>query len=342
MASSSGLRTCPNCNAALVPGRAQCISCGLAADKMEALAAAKAHAARRGIRRTATETATDAPEGLTIRKLATRAAIAVVLLVAVVVGWTLIAGEDPRPWLAYPTDGEQLVSTFMAHVAAGDKDQAYTLVSTPRKNPDDREDADRWGFLFQDINEYLAGEFGSGWNTKMSVRPSDPAAGGADTLYVVTVGTETLHVEVEPQLPPSGKGPTPAHQGVVAIREFPMEDSGVNVTRGAQSILRNVYGADGSAEQVGALGGIFSGRANESAMQTKRRVLPLVRNPRSTGLKHAMLHLWPVRQDPTVRARLTSITTDARYAPELQKLAQDIMDSNVPEEELIAARVPGL
>jgi hypothetical protein len=73
-------------------------------------------------------------------------------------------------------------------------------------------------------------------------------------------------------------------------------------------------------------------------MQRKVKLLPIVRDPRTTT-RQVIIRLWPVRQDPVVRARLEAIGNDDRYAPVMKQTAKAVLTETVPEEELIAVGV---
>ncbi len=354
-----GLTTCPACDTPLVPGRAACIKCGLPTAKMPDLAAARRHAHSKGIDVTRIEpppSASETPpaDPSILHRASRKLVVAVLVLLLVTIGYftlRLIRGPAVEPWKTYPTDGKTAVAQFFADIHAGgggDKAslrRAYQAISLDQRHPDDDNDADHWGYVFQDVNDYLTGEFGPAWNTLMSVAPADPAQGNDATVYLVTIGTEQLHVDIAPQkpadAPPAAPAPVPHHFGIVGIREFSLADSmQSDPVRSATGYLTHVYGATGSAEQIRAIVGRSMPLARMSAMQIKRLLLPLVRDPHASALKDNVYRLYAVRDDPTVRARLKEITTDARYPREVQQAAREVLQGTVDEAILIELGIP--
>jgi len=346
------LKTCPACDARLVPGRSACVKCGLPNEKMPELAAARQHALRKGLQKTLIENrqpsreTQNAVHSLLGRETLKLVGGAVVLLVVLIGGYFALRafrGPGVEPWKAFPTDGKTAVANFIADIhsaGAGDKaaaDRAFQAIALSQRLPDSGNDAERWGYVFQDVDEYLTGEFGPAWNTIMNVEPADPAKGNAATLYIVTIGTEQLHVDLEPQTPPApAAAPNPPHYGILEIREITLMDAlHGDPVRGPAGFLTHVYGADGSAEQLRSIFARNSPLGRLTPTQIKRLLLPIVRNPRATALKDAIYRLSSVRQDATVRARLEKITKDARYPMDAQKAAQEVLDVTVDESILI-------
>jgi hypothetical protein len=217
-------------------------------------------------------------------------------------------------------------------------------VSGTVRQENDTQEAGNYLQLYHEIEKYLAGEIGAGWSGQMTIAPADAKADPLrePVVYVVKVGLETLHVEVCPQGPdkPGGALPTPPRYGVVEIKEFPISQAGkFQQMEGITGVVRTIGGnqAASNLQQVIGVGGAMNGR--QTPMQIKCQVLPLVRDPDAPTLGRGLLHLWPVRNDPVVQARLESIAKDARYAPEMQRRAQDVLESRVPPEDLIAAGV---
>ena len=206
-----------------------------------------------------------------------------------------------------------------------------------QQNADDSRDAEHWGYVFTDVNEYLTGEFGPAWNTLMDVAPAEPAKGNNNTEYIVTIATEQLHVTLEAQKPKAAAvAPSPTHFGIVSIGGFSLDEAlHGDPARGPAGYLTHVYGGTGSAEQLIGIIGASTSLARLTNMQVKRLLLPLVRNPRGTGVKDVIYRLYLVREDATVRHRLTKITKDARYPADLQNAAQQVLDGTVDEAVLI-------
>jgi len=348
MASPTLLKRCPACNARLVPDKPACPSCAMPAAKMADFAAAKRVAEARGIGKTAVEKdvpARSSGGAIPYVKYTLCAGVGLVLIglaYFVVSYWTRPA---PQPWLAYPTSAKDLVAQILTDIHTDtdpSADHALTYLSLARRSTDkETQQHDHFHQLFHDMAKYLTGEFGPDWINKVDIQPADPAKGGDETTFVVKIATDTIHVQLETQQPPTPAGGAappalkPPHFGFISIPEFDTDDT----ARSAQLGIINAVIGQGSARQLGGIMALSGNQARETPMDTKRRILPILRNPHDEALKRIVYHAWPVRLDPTVRARLKSIIEDQRYAMDVQKVAQQVLDSSVPEEELISAGV---
>jgi len=256
--------------------------------------------------------------------------VAVVLLGTAVVYY--ITRPKPTPWLEYPADPQALVTQFMKliqedTVAAHNK--AYALVNLPDRQKDDEAHLQE----YHEVHRYLSPLFGSDWAARMTVVPVEPGK-----TYEVRIGTERLHVDVIKQGPP--EGPPTEHYGIVAIREFPLDEGPAAAQMAAiTSILGGVAGK-GATDNLNVIVAGGGNYARLSKMQMKRVALPVAMDP-NTSVRQVILHLYPVRDDPTVKACLQTLIDDQRFTMESRNTAKEVLEGTVPLEDLIAAGVPG-
>ncbi len=254
-------------------------------------------------------------------------------------------GTHPETWKAYPTDRDALVKQFFTLIHEDTDpalDKAYALISQRMKDPNADDEIGKYRQTFHDLARYLNGEFGSTWSETLSIEHDDGNANGP-LRTIVAVQTEKFHIPLDLEGP---DGQTPEqlaaasaadrHYGVHAIEEFSVQGAGKSSKQAVISGVINLYGANKSSEQLSGIINTTGSPPNESVIDAKRRLLPIVRNPNATGLKRALHQLWPVRKDPTVKARLESIMGDERYEPTMQQVAKRVHDGSEAEEELIA------
>jgi hypothetical protein len=263
-----------------------------------------------------------------------------ILLVATVVALMFAGGQKRPAWMDYPVGREKAVRDFMLAVGAGedaDLHEAYKLLAPSVKHPQDRDDEPNYHQVFVEVNKYLSGEFGKGWVGDMTVNPStdDP------DLVEVHVGVETLHVRVEQETPAAVAASYNTRYGIVGINEFDVADAqAFQAMEARMGVIRGVAGDAAVRNLQGILAAAGNGGRNqhETRMQTKLRLLPNLRDPRSV-YRRTVLETWVVRKDPVIRRRLEMITQDGRYARDVQESAKAVLQDNVPEEELDAISV---
>lgn len=356
MAAAAELHHCPACNARLRAGMANCPSCSMAVAKMNDYIVAMLRARAAGMVPARLERPSGWPKlDVTLSPPVKWAlgilagGVGILLLYMLVVG---SIGPGEPAWKKYPTDPQDLLHRYFVLIEKDEDaahDLAYGLVALPEKHPEDSDEVGRYRQLFHVIHKYLSDEISPGWTKGLSILPAEPAADPAKepTTYIVKVGLETLHVQIAPQGPEKGGAGGggggvvggPAHYGVVEVQEFPIgQAANFQKLAGITGVVRGIGGnqAASNLQQVLGAGG-SPGR--ETPMQTKLRVLPLIRDLSNVTLKRALLHLWPVRNDPLVRARLTALVADQRYAPEMQRVAQEILEERVDPVELMAIGV---
>ncbi len=322
---------CPNCHAAVPLGKTQCI-CGLDVSKFNVFARAKKAALQKGLR-TKMEAAPP-PWWKDSTLVKTAVALGVVLLiVAGVMAWR---GSRPEPWEAFPTAREEVVKQLMTHLHA-DNDKslraAYLLVADEDKK--NINDDGKYRQLFHEVNKYLAGEFGDDWIKHTTITP-DPA--DADR-FIVKVALETLHVRTSEESPKNAPAAKGKHFAYRSIEEFDLhEAANMQKMAGIGGVLKGL-GASGSANQLNQIIGAGAHSNRETLMQTKRRLLPILRNPRGEAVKRCVYQTWRIRNDPVVHNRLQAIVDDGRYAGDVQDAAKSILDGSVTEEELAAVGV---
>lgn len=332
------IKTCPACDARLTPGLTICAKCRMPVAKMADLWAARRKAESLGRGKVKVSEAREI-DWRSLAKAGGIAAGVLVVMLGMYFGVKYMGGAYDKPWLRYPTDPEQLVKEFMGYIETDkDKsfDKAYGLMSMSVRHDQESGERGRYRQLYHEVYKYLTEEFGPGWGATMSL-VAEPGGGGGTLFYRVEVGAETLHVAVEPQGPEKGPAPSPARYGVMQIAEFPIEEAAeAQQMAGIGGVVGGIAGQAAKDNLQNVIGGLSSRRL--TPMQTKRQYLPLVR--KANVPRMVVLHLWPVRNDPVVRARLESMVKDQRYAPDVQKTAQEILNGTVPLEDLIAGHVP--
>jgi hypothetical protein len=300
---------------------------------MAGYAAAKKAAQSRGIKTTQVE-ARRAP------LISVGLAVKAVLLIVVVGGlsWGVFTLFKPKPprYLQFPATGQESARQFLTHISAGEDkeyDQAYGLIADAVRDPQMNDEIGHYRQMFHNMNRYLSNEFGANWiqNTQVAADPADP------NVMIARVSLETLHIRVANQTPPDRKGAGP-HYGILSIDEFNINDSSKMLqTSGLEGGLR-MLGADGAIPQLDLIRGASGEPNNETPMQKKLRLLPVVGDPRTVSWK-AIVQLWKIRTDPVVRARLEAIMNDGRYDPVIQKKAEEVLKEKTTEEDRVAAGV---
>ena len=162
--------------------------------------------------------------------------------------------------------------------------------------------------------------------------PADPATIEAH------IGPETLHIHASLQTPPALLTDANHNYAILAVNEFDINDASkfqqAEGTKGAMRML----GAGGAIPGLDSIIAAGGSPRHETTMQRKLRILPNLRDPRAIS-RRTILQSWPIRTDPVIRARLNQITTDGRYAPDVQQTATQILQATVPEEDLAAAGI---
>ncbi len=325
--------TCPNCHAAIPRGARACSVCKLEVAKMAGYAAAKKAALTRGIKTTAVERkASSLPVGSIVK-----AVILLLVVGGIAYGGYLLFKPKPPRYLQYPAAAQDSARKFMTYISAGTDlqyDQAYAMIPDSVRDPRADDERGQYHQIFHIMYLYLSGEFGDNWIAKTDVAP-DPAD---PDVVIVHVGLETLHVRVADQTPADKKAIGP-HFGVLGVDEFDVAEAGKFQQRKA---IEGVVGGMAGQGAVNNLEKVLnSGGAprNETPMQKKVRLLPVVGNPHEVS-GQAVLNLWPIRKDPVVRNRLEQVVSDGRYDSQIQDVANEVLKDKVTEEELIAAGVP--
>jgi hypothetical protein len=342
---------CPACGTYTVPGRGTCLSCGMETAKMAEFLAAQRAAGAKGIKVKKFEDPEEvaAEEAQAARMAWVKRAVAAVVLIALGVGgyWAFVGGgAKAEPWAGYPNDRDELVKQFFGYIH-DDTDvsakKAYALISRGMKNPAKEDEAGLYFQNFHDLTRYMNDAFGHDWYDTMRIEHTD-GKGAGQLRTTVYIQTETLHVPLDLQGPDGmtieqlAARPAVEHRyGVRAIEEFPISSAGKSQQMEAISgILGGVYGATGSVNQIRGIVGASGSPPHETPMECKRRLFPLVRNPKMTALNRALHQLWPVRNDPTVRATLEAIMGDERYDPQMRAIAKRVHDGTEDEESLVA------
>ena len=99
-----------------------------------------------------------------------------------------------------------------------------------------------------------------------------------------------------------------------------------------------MFGAGNAIPRIEGILNAGGAQRRETAMQTKLRLLPSLRNPRNVN-KYEVYQTWPVRKDPVIRRRLNAMVHDERYDGGIRQVAQEVLNNAVSDEELIAAHV---
>jgi hypothetical protein len=330
------LKQCPACGAPLLEGRLQCVGCGLPRSKMADVLLAKKNAKTGGI---PSETL------LRITKYVVVLAIVIGVIAGVIYHYTKPVAE---PWKAYPNDRTALVQKFFELIATDDPtehDKAYALISATAKDPQANDERGAYRQLFHDMYAYFAGEFGPNWIATLQIQ--NVGNPGEPMQSIVTVGTDVLHLDIDPQLAPNQNMSTLAtmppeklNYGVHDIQEFSLDDVGKSMQMGIAKGLLRGYGAQGSINQLEGIAAAGGGAPlHETPFEAKRRLLPIIRTGKDAAINRALYQLWPIRTDPTVQRRLQIILDDPNYPEDYKKIAKEVKDGTASDEELIAAGV---
>jgi len=301
--------------------------------KMEEFAAAKKAAEAKGLGKTVVI----GNQKSLWRRWVRPEVIVLAVLVVVMVWWMTRPGPPPA-WTRFPDSpmeaAEQLVR-LVAMETNESSDKAYALVPPAARDADMEDEQGLYRQLFLTMNHYLRDEFGADWMTRATFAV---AKENADVIEV-HIDAETLHVRTVLVTPSEKQNETNRRYGIAGISEFDVRDAAGFQKMGAISGVTRGYGGEGA---VGNLQAVLAAgaRQRESAMQTKLRLLPILRDPRrANGNRFALIQTWKVRQDPVIRQRLEMIANSDLYDREIQQTAKDVLRDAVPEEELIAAGV---
>ena len=335
-AEPSSSRRCPNCDTPVASDRTRCPSCKLEVSMMDKFAAAKHAAQTRGLRTRVESQEQPTPPLISPRLI--RAAVFMILLATVAGGIIRYTMFRPQPWESYPTSAEEAVTKLMKYIGEDSDNslaQAYDLVGQEMSKDKTGDIRGRYLQLFHVAAKYLSGEFGSAWpsTVKIEVAKDDP------NRFIVHIGLETLHIRTSLQTPADQRSdPAKLHYAVLAIEEFDINDAGKLQQMAGITGYINLYGAQGSVNQLNDILTARGGDINrETTMETKMRLLPVLRNPNANSLKIATTLAWKVRRDPVIQARLKSIVDDGRYPGDVQNTARQVLDGTLSEEDRIAA-----
>ncbi len=332
MAGGKPTRTCPNCAASFAPTSKQCPVCKLETAKMDAFAAAKQAARKRGLQTTRVE---GASTPFWRRPVVIGGLLALLVVAFILFEFTGVA--RPPAWMQYPSTKEDAVKALFTDIAVGDDpgyDKAYALIAPSARNPEDSDEKGHYRQLYHEVYKYLSGEFGTGWASTLSVE-QDPA--NTDNM-IVHVGLETFHVETVLMTPPDKLTESNHHYATTGIGEVNIADAaGFQQMEGAMAVVGAEAG-QAAVRNIQSVLGAAGARHRETPMQTKMRLAPLLRDPRGIN-KYEVYQTWPVRKDPVVRNRLTAITSDGRYDQAIKDVATEVLNDSVTDDELIAAHV---
>lgn len=324
-------RECPKCGSIVPAGHMRCLVCRLEVARMDAL---EGDASRR--RAKEQRRRDSGPPWWTSKAVIFGALLLVAAIVAV-----MFAGSQKKPaWMNYPLGKDLAVSHFMNDIAGGqseDLDHAYKLMAPDVIHPKNPDDEAAWQQLYVEINKYLTGEFGNDWPEHMTINPSEDDS----DLMDVHVDVETLHVRVQLQTPTASLTGANGRYAIVGVNEFDISEARAFQAREAQmGVIRGIAGDQAVKNLQNIIAGAGNGGRNqhESRMQTKMRLLPNLRDPRSVYAQ-TVLQTWVVRKDPVIRRRLTMITQDGRYTPQVQQYAKQVLDNRVDEADLDAVSV---
>jgi hypothetical protein len=304
---------------------------------MEAFAAAKAAAQRRGVRKTSIED--DRPRSALLRPGPIIAILIILILGGTlayfITSWT-IKIRTPA-WTRLPLTSEDCVKKFLADIATGQDGgytAAYGLVAPSLKDPNNSDEPGQYRQLYHEMYKYLAGEFGEDWGRGVALTP-DP---GNPDNYIAHIGDETLHVNTSQQTPAEKLASAGQHFAITEIEEFPISQAAGFQQNEALMAVIGGYAGKGATNNLNTILGASPMNPRLTPMQRKVKLLPILRNPRTT-VRLTIIQTWPIRSDPVVRTRLTNISTDERYPLEIQRTAKDVLDEKITEEERIAAGV---
>jgi hypothetical protein len=332
MPGSQSTRACPNCAATFSAGSRQCPVCKLEVAKMDAFAAAKQAARKKGLQTTKVQ---EAGTPVWRRPIVIGVLLGLLLLAFIIAKFSGAGG--PPPWTQYPSTKEEVVKQLFTDIAVGDDpgyDKAYALIAPSARNPEDSDEKGHYRQLDHEVYRYLSGEFGADWLSTLQIE-QDPTN---SDMMIAHVGLETLHVPVVLETPADKLNDNNHHYAITGIQEFDIsEAAGFQQTAGVMAVLGAEAG-QGAVRNLTAVIGAAGASHHESPMQTKLRLLPILRDPRMLS-KYEIYQTWPIRKDPVVRHRLDAIVEDDRYPPELKEVAKEVLNDSVTDEELIAAHV---
>jgi hypothetical protein len=325
--------TCPNCHAAVAPGRRVCSVCRLEVSKMAAFAAAKKAAQQRGIKGTQVET-----RGPAVWRNPAVIKLAILLLFVgsiAYLGYHFFGPKPPR-YIQFKPTAVEAVREFLTLVNAGDEAhfRAYDLVAdSARQGMDDPGGSFRQ--VFHNVNEYLSAELLKEWMSKtdLAADPNHP------DLIVAKIDIETLHIRTAQVTPPDKLQKYGPHYGIVGIEEVSVYDA-ADLQKWA--IIGDYVGAAGGQGAMENLTSILSaGAANRHQPPFIKKIglLMALRNPRSCNWR-TVVQINPMRTDPVIEARLKAIVFDVRYDASVRTVAQEVLDDKVSEEEKTAVGMP--
>lgn len=266
------------------------------------------------------------------------AAILLLVLIGAGVAYYRTRPAPPPAWTLYPQSREAAAREIMELIASGEDEQysrAYTRLDPAVRNPEDREERGQYRQIFHVIHRYLTGEFGDNWiaTARFAQDPANPE------VITVQVGAETLKLHTGLVTPREAmdRG-EPEHFAVRGIDDFGIAyASGFQTTAARTNLIDAVVGP-GSASDLRSIIGATRQNRHETPMQTKVRMLPILRNPRETNYR-TILQTYPVREDPVMRARLEMIRDDTRYENQVREGADQVLKDKVPEGALEGAGV---
>ncbi|MEI8196472.1 MAG: hypothetical protein WCI73_11235 [Phycisphaerae bacterium] len=226
-ASAIPFKFCPNCHAAVLPGRILCIKCHRDLTKMDKFIAIQAEGAK---------TSTQEIAANWIGRILKVGLILFVLGVVAFVGyggWTLF--HPPGPFDHYPTNRVQAVKDILADISAGtDKSyaHAYMLISTRVRFTSNRKD-DAYKAAYTGMHNDFLKKYGPDWLAKAKITTEFPGDTGDVVPFLVTINHDEYHIDTEAQMslasgveqimtheehPEGGK----AHFGIRDIAEYSM------------------------------------------------------------------------------------------------------------------------
>jgi hypothetical protein len=306
--------------------------CKLQVAQMPAFAAAKAAARRKGKSTTQIENSSPPFYKNFLRPIVIFPALLVIVLV-----YYFTRPAAPSAWTKLPQTQMDAAREILTDISQGDPGyyKAYDLIAPSAKNPDDRDDLGRYRQLFHVMDAYLSTEFGSDWITTLNLQPDK----NNSDLIEAHIGVETLHLRAKLETPADKLKDDNRHYAIEGFDEFDIHDAAEMQKMAAITGIVGGLGGPGASNNlqtiISAVGG---GNRRESPMTRKLRILPNLRNPRA-AVRRTVLQAWPIRKDPVIRARLEAITNDQRYPPDVIQTAQQVLQDNVPDEDLIAAGV---
>jgi hypothetical protein len=298
---------------------------------MSAFAAAKRAAQQRGIKEAAAE------KSRSRIRVSPGVVTLIIFLLLLGGGATWLFWPKPPRYLQFPATAEEAAKTLLTHISAGTDPEylkAYALIADSARNPKSNDEQGDYTQVFHAMNLYLSGEFGSDWpaQTKLAADPADT------TVIVAKVSLETLRIHVQQQTPADKMSQYGPHFGITGVDDFPPQDAAdMRQMAGIEGILRGVAG-EGAVRNLQTILGAGAGNRHQPRMVKKMGLLAVNRDPRK-ATSRSVLQMYPLREDPVVRARLLSISQDDRYDPDVRERAKLIVDNRVPEEDLIAAGV---